>query len=259
MLKKLVVHWLLAIVLVAIPMFTTSCSEKKGGEVMGPEISQVNTAVAPDGKQEPKAVVIASDRTKPGFAWAYGDWSSRVAWEARRALSQRADGTSAWSITNGYLGDWNYVASDGYARDQAMEEATDVGMLTDTSDGHHRGGWCTFFVRLVLYRASYWAGYGVHLTTPNFHQGVYSWCDPDHMTQRYWEVKPGWVLSAPNYHMGIFDRRANVGGKDGWWVIDSNWVGGNGNFWIGKHFMTDADLKAKNCWAWYPSWATTNG
>lgn len=51
-----------------------------------------------------------------GSPWTHGDWSSRVAWEARYALSQSANGVSNFQTTNDsygqrWYGDWNYVAS----------------------------------------------------------------------------------------------------------------------------------------------------
>ena len=254
---------LLAITVIAVSLF--GCIEI-GKHTTAPPTHQ--TAASAGEVEKPGAAqvaVVGSDRTKPGFGWNYGDWSSRIAWEARYALSRSANGSSAWPVNPDkygprWLGDWNYVDSDGYARDQAIEEATDVGPLGDTSDGHHLGGWCTFFVRLILYRATYWSGHGVHMTTPGFNGGVYSWCDGVHMTQNYWQAQPGWIIASKDYHMGILDTRATVNGVVGWWIIDANWVGSESSYhyYIGRHFFPDTTLKTLGFWTWYPSWATTN-
>lgn len=195
-----------------------------------------------------------------GYSWTHGDWSSRVAWEARKALSESANGSSNWPVGNYWLGDWNYVASDGYAYQRAVLEASDVGPVTDINN-HHRGGWCTFFVRLILYRATYWAGYGEHLTTPDYPGSVYSWMDTKHMTQDFSSVRPGWILmTTVTPHYAIADSRVQVNGQWGWWIIDSNFVESYPTYayYIGKHFMSDATLRANSYWAWLPSQATKN-
>ncbi|NVN97188.1 hypothetical protein HXX01_03080 [Candidatus Nomurabacteria bacterium] len=204
----------------------------------------------------------ASSKSGP---WPYGDWSSRVVYEARRALSPRADGTSAQPIASGgYYGDWNYTASDTYALSKAAAEAAPgvkdplksllVGP-TGKSGTYFLGGECTFFVRLILYRATYW-NFSKHLTTPNYPASVYT-ITPS-MTKNYSTVKPGWVFTSPNKHMAIAESRATVNKAIGWWVIDSNWVTGNGGHAIGKHFMADTYLKNNNYYGWKADWAMEN-
>lgn len=209
---------------------------------------------------------IQSDKVGgPGFTWTHGDWSFRVLWEARYALSQSANGISKLPISNvpgnnlGWYGDWDYPAKDLKALEQSKAEASGVvGSLGPDAYGHFRGGWCTFFVRLVLYRSSYWAGYNDHLVPPGFPLSVYT-VTPS-MTNNYSLVKPGWVFASKSaVHMAIADSRATVDGKIGWWIIDANYVGGgNGYFVIGKHFMSDAKLLSNGYLGWLPDWASSN-
>lgn len=215
-------------------------------------------------------VTISSATENEGHYWTHGDWSSRVAWEARHALSRSATGSSAWPINSDshgprWYGDWNYVADDWYAYGKAFNEAHGktypdlVGNVADDSLNHHRGGQCTFFVRLILLRATYWTGYGDHLTTPQYPNGLYAHVDGGYMTDNYASVQSGWVfITADNTHYAIADSRAYVNGQWGWWFIDANYVGGRGNFFIGKHFMPDWKLRADNYRAWRPDRASYN-
>lgn len=152
------------------------------------------------------------------------------------------------------MGGGDYVASDGYGYDMASKEAYNtVGPV-----GPGKGGWCTFFVRLILYRSTYWSGYGQHLTTPGYPGSVYSWCYSPNMTQNYGSAKPGWVISSPSYsHMGILHERAYSEGAWGWFIIDSNWARPY-DYKIRRHFISDTKLKESGFWAWWPSWATPN-
>jgi hypothetical protein len=231
----------------------------------GPEDS--GTAAPPDSTFTTPSRIAAAPLNAidlRGFAWSHGDWCTRVVWEARHALSASASGVSNWPVSQDsygprWYGDWNYVASDAYAYGKAAAEAGGVvGGVADASTGQHRGGWCTYFVRLILMRATYWAGFNEHLTTPGFPGSVYSWTNGASMTQDYGSMRPGFVFSSPGRHMAIADVRATVNGRIGWYVIDANYVGGDGNFFIGRHFLPDTVLKANNYWGWYPSWATTN-
>lgn len=263
MFQKIVVRCLRGVVLLlvlTIASYTQMGCGQSSDSVMGP-VS--NSTVVESTIEKPDAGLM-NERDRRGFAWAYGDWSSRVHWEAKRALSQAANGYSNWRGGDDrygpqWLADWDYVSSDPYARDRCIAESfKQYGTYLGTVNGHYCGGTCTWFVRLILYRATYWAGYGVHLTTPNYPNSVYSWCDNAHMTRNWSQVKPGWVGSSPQNHMLIFDQRTQVNGRWGWYVIDSNYIGGAGKEWIGKHFMPDTKLTSDNYWAWLPSWATTN-
>ncbi len=213
---------------------------------------------------------VSDQRTGP---FPGGDWSSRVLWEARHALSQSASGTSAWSISVDkygprWLGDWNYATggSDNYAFEKASSEAAGyIGPCTDDAANHHRAGWCPFFVRLILYRSTYWAGYGWHLTMPNYPNSVYSWCNGNYMTPNPNAALPGWIgLSPSKPHAMVLDSRDTVRGSSGyqtgWWVIDSNWVGSDNGYvyYIGKHFLPDSALQSMGFWFWCPTLATPN-
>lgn len=251
---------LFAVALVAATLGLGLAACSKVDKIAGPEttISQTMSDSTAVGQKPGVAPTNAVDRS--GFPWAYGDWTSGVLYEARFALSSAyRNGTSKVSAGNGaYYGDWDYVNSDPFARDAAKSEAFQQwGYHIGPYNGHYSGGTCTWFVRLVLYRATYGARYGSHLTTPNYPGSVYSWCDWGHMTRNWNQVRGGFVGSSPGNHMLIFESRAYSGGKIGWWVIDSNWVGGKGNEFIGRHFMSDESLNNGNYWAWYPSWATT--
>lgn len=199
-----------------------------------------------------------------GHLWTHSDWSSRVAYEARYALSQSANGVSSRPIPGvGYYGDWNYVANDSFAHSRASAEAGGgdwVGPVGE-SGGYYLGGQCTYFVRLVLYRATYWA-FSDHYTTPNYGMnpwhGMYEigYIENKNAYPSQWQ--PGWVLlSATCGHYAIAEQRAYNGGW-GWWVIDSNYVGGGGNFRIGKHFFTDSQLVNCNYFGSQPYRASYN-
>ena len=204
------------------------------------------------------------------FAWSGGDWSANVAWEARHAMSARQDGTSNWPVpADGYgprwiadrcyTGNWYGEANDPYALSKVVAESFGyVGTIGHEPGGsHHFSGWCTFFFRDVLYRSSYGARRGCHLTTPNFcHGSMWDWCTSAYMTKAFESAKPGWagLKPPPSEHVFILDQRATVNGRDGWWVIDGNYVG---SFLIGRHFMPMTVLKA-SYWGWAPTLATSD-
>lgn len=244
-------------------LFLTISGCGKEGDLASDESLNGNEVVAENMQNNES---IQSDKPGgPGFTWTHGDWSSRVLWEARYALSQSANGISKLPISSipgnnlGWYGDWDYPTSDLKAFEQSKAEASGVvGSIGPDNYGHFRGGWCTFFVRLVLYRSSYWAGYNDHLTTPGFPLSVYTIVPS--MTNNYSTMKPGWVFASKSaVHMAIADNRATVDGKIGWWIIDANYVGGgNGYFVIGKHFMSDAKLLSSGYLGWLPDRATAN-
>ncbi len=178
--------------------------------------------------------------------WTHGDWSSRVLWEAKYALSQAADGYSSNTTGSGiykkWYGDWDYVNSDATARDNAKIEGYDImGPVGADGYGHYRGGECTYFVRLILYRATYWA-FNDHYAMHNYPDSVYS--ETDNLESDPSNFQPGWMLLTPsNTHYAIAEKRETIDGVSGWWVIDSNWVGWpDYTYVIGKHFMSDSLL-----------------
>ncbi len=211
-----------------------------------------------------------NERDRTMFPFPGGDWNANVLWEARHALGWKNNGISTWEVPRDsygarWLGDWDYISSDPTALAHASAEAYGVvGPVSDTADGHHRGGWCTFFARLVLYRSSYGAGYGSHLMMPNpwgrDPGGVYGWCNSRYMTQNFWAARPGWIIMAPGIpHTAILEMLEYQGGRWGWWVVDSNWVGSDAGYryYIGKHFIPMSVLQSQY-WAWAPTLATTN-
>lgn len=202
---------------------------------------------------------------REGHSWQHGDWTSRVLYEARYALNKNANGTSGVTQGSGaqqkWYGDWDYVSSDAVALAGAQTEAAGfVGTLSPAltsiipGKSVYRGGWCTFFVRLVLYRSTYY-NFVDHYTTPGFPDvGLYT--IQDSMTQVYSNVQSGWVLLTPkNTHYAIAERREIVDGNVGWWVIDSNYVC---SYCIGRHFFSDASLKTLGYYGWKPDRGTNN-
>lgn len=168
-------------------------------------------------------------------------------WEMRYALSRRVDGTSGLTYQGKYMGDWNYVTggTDNWAFDKKRAEYSG-GTGTVGFGPYGRGGWCKFFVDLLLFRSSYGLGNGYHLYLP----GGYTYAT---VNPRY--AAPGWVLQSTMPHTALVDapHYNSAGQHDGWWVIDANWVGGNGQFYISRHFFTFTDLDANSFKAWKPT------
>lgn len=214
-------------------------------------------ACATDFGDQPEVSVGVTEQAVVGeaHAWTHGDWSSRVAYEARYALSQSANGTSSLSRSGGgYYGDWDYVGSDSFANNRATAEAggTSWTGVLGPYNGYYAGGECTYFVRLVLYRSTY-SSFSDHFTTPNY--GVGSMYDINgEMDSNPSNWQPGWALRG-NGHYAFADQRTSVGGQNGWWVIDSNYVG---SYRIGKHFFTDTQLASSSYYGWRPQRGSNN-
>ncbi|MFH1193674.1 MAG: hypothetical protein V1661_01625 [bacterium] len=189
-----------------------------------------------------------------GHTWAHDDWSWRVLYEARYALSQQHhDGTSNNSFSGGYYGDWDYVGNDSFAHSRASAEAYGIVGTVGSYNGYYAGGECTYFVRLVLYRATYW-NFSDHYTTPNYGTGNGMYYINGEMDSNPSNWQGGWALRG-NSHYAIAEQRAYVSGSWGWWVIDSNYV----NTWrIGKHFFTDSQLSSGGYYGWRPQRGSNN-
>jgi hypothetical protein len=187
-----------------------------------------------------------------GHAWTHGDWSSRVLYEARYALSaSNHNGTSnnSHNTSTKIYGDWNYVADDASAHSNASAEAHGIVGTVGQSGDYYLGGECAYFIRLVLYRATY-TSFSDHYTVPNYGYGtMYSltpkWGTMD-PTPANWQG--GWVLRASG-HFAFAEQRAYVNGKWGWWIIDANWVR---SWTIGKHFLSDSLLSVGDYRGWKP-------
>ncbi len=176
--------------------------------------------------------------------WTHSDWSSRVLWEARYALSQDADGYSSnysgSGLSKKWYGDWDYVNDDTTARDNARGEGYGIMGPVGPYGSYYRGGQCTYFVRLILYRATYWY-FNDHYAMHNYPDSVYG--NVNGLEDDPTQFQPGWMLiTATNTHYAIAEKRETISGVSGWWVIDSNWVG---SYVIGKHFMSDATLQSQ--------------
>ncbi|MCG2686667.1 hypothetical protein L6278_00845 [Candidatus Parcubacteria bacterium] len=230
-----------AIIIGVIGMFMFGCGSEDNSS-----ISSINQAVVNE-----------------GHSWTHADWSSRVLYEARYALSRTyADGTSNNPIGTSpnytaYYGDWNYVANDSSAHTKASAEAGggDYVGPVGQSGSYYLGGQCTYFVRLVLYRATYW-NFSDHYTTPNYGiSSMYTVTGEMDSNPSNWQG--GWALRG-NGHYAIAEQRAYFNGSWGWWVIDSNWLGGGGNYRIGKHFFTDSQLSSGGYYGWKPVRASYN-
>ncbi len=180
-----------------------------------------------------------------------GDWTNNVLSETRYALSRSRSGTSSLTRNGLYMGDWNYVS--GGTDPSALQKITQKysGPAGTGTYGFHvyaQGGWCKFFVDLVLYRSSYGLSGGYHLTLPS----GYTYAQTD--VRR---AGPGWVIQSALPHTAIIDApyRDASGAQIGWWVIDANWVGsGTTNmYWIAKHPLSFSTLNAYGFRAWLPS------
>lgn len=240
----------------------------------------------------PTANVFA--RSGEVHTWSHGDdWVARVAYEARAAFHAAFAGAHSQNTNspvldsqlpspygtlqgaNAYWGTVNYVPSDQGALNAFKSET-----VADQSGGtggpfsgpggkiYYKGGECTFFAGLVLYRATYWA-FTDHYPTPNYPNLIYSISDSK--TTNVWStVGPGWVVmkkpgtpGADGMHIAIIERvgthNHQVGGVPGLWLIDANYVGQpTYTHAIGYHFMPFTTLNDRTYRAWKPNIGTYN-
>lgn len=179
---------------------------------------------------------------KPGvgqYATYSGDWSNNILSEAYYSLNRYRTGSSNCIYQGMAMSDWDYVPNDPGALTVVTNYigSANRGGITGTWNGCcHRGGYCKFFVDLVLYWSSYGIGNGWHLVLPGgtYYYGGYM---PAYDVR---QAQPGWVIqrAGSNPHTAIVAR--NLGwGLD---LIDSNYTGGNGNFVISRHALSWADL-----------------
>lgn len=174
-------------------------------------------------------------------------WGNNVLSEAFYALSQSRSGRSSL-MYNGYsMSDWRYPWEGDCCN--ALDRVTslmypnpaDRGSLGKWLGTYQQGGQCKFFANLVLYRSSY--GYpGGHL---------FLWSGYSYAPYSWQQAQTGWIIQAPvgRPHTAIVVMRYG----DGLDVIDSNWVGGNGNYAIARHPMSAATLNSwsfKACNPW---------
>lgn len=181
---------------------------------------------------------------KPGvepFATYGGDWSNNIISEAFYTLNRYRTGTSGVIYQGQALSDWPYVASDPGALSSMTSYIGGTywrGGIDGTWNGGSRGGYCKFFVDLVLYRSSYGIGNGYHLVLPagTYNYGGYMPAYDVHQASRGMVVQRG----GSNPHSAIVV--ANLGwGLD---LIDSNYIGGDGNFVIARHALSWSQLSS---------------
>ena len=181
-------------------------------------------------------------------------WGNRIVSEAFYSLNQSRTGGSNVSYHGWAMSDWNYVESDrdadkriswyigGCGNRGGAGGTVSLQDYNSTWKTCHKGGYCKYFVDLVLYRSSYGWGGNKHLVLPS---------GTSYATRSVYDAQPGWVLQSSMPHSGIVVARYG-GGLD---VIDSNWVGGDGNYAISRHFMSWSELISKGFKAYNP-WAS---
>lgn len=243
------------VVLIAIccvgALMIAGCSERITGPTADLARDSIGTVIQPD--------VIVRPDASPTAVYS-GDWTNNILSEARYALNTCRCGSSTKTYSGQYMGDWNWPtggsdngAFQNVSRDYGGATGT-VGMGT-----YEYGGWCKFFVSLVLYRSSYGLGNRYHLYLPTGY--TYAGTDPRN-------AGPGWVLQTTSPHTAIIDspHYNSSGVRDGWWLIDSNWIGTTANkdangrivsynysYWVGKHWMSFTALDQKGFKAWKPN------
>lgn len=168
-----------------------------------------------------------------------GDWTSYVWSELAYSLNRNRTGFSTVSWKGYAMSDWAYTSSDQWAYTQVSEymggSVGTTGMIrlqytNPPWSWIERGGWCKFFANLILFRSSYGIGGGYHLVLPS----GYSYATEDVRNAR-----KGWVIQNPS-----IPHTAMVAENLGWGLdlIDANWVGGNGNYYIARHSMSWSQL-----------------
>lgn len=242
--KFLVLVMALLAIAVIPAAFLGGCAEEQSSNPVEPTSALTDITIAPDD--------VNPDRpgAEPAAAAVYsGNWAPYILSEVRYALSQNRSGTSSKTYYGKYMGDWNYVTggTDNWAYQKVATDYSGatgpVGMST-----YALGGWCKFFVSLVIFRSSYGLGSNYHLYLPS----GYTYATTD-----VGSAGPGWVVQSTMPHTAIIESpHYNASGvRDGWWLIDANWVGSENGFryYIGKHYMTDASLRANGFKAWRPN------
>jgi len=185
------------------------------------------------------------------LSWDPSGWQNAIILEAKHALSTRNNGTSGVILYYGggayYGGDWNYVQDPGGsdALDQMLDHYNpgyvgsyglwreDWLTLACVNVGH--GGYCKFFADLVQYRATGGA--------KDFLPGNTS------ATGSVTYVEPGDIIQIPQtvghtaVVIGILarDGQNHVTSVD---VIDANYIGGNGEFIIARHPISNPALQS---------------
>lgn len=184
---------------------------------------------------------------KPGAQLAGAYWGNNLISEAFYALCEQRSGSSHKFYYGQPMSDWEYPWRGDCCN--ALNRVTSLMYGSNTSwrgglgtwNGFQQGGQCKFFANLVLYRSSY--GYpGGHLFLPSgYSYAPYGWR----------QAQAGWIIQAPSSRPHTAIVVANHGSSLE--IIDSNWIGGDGNFAIGRHWLSASTLdnwgfRAYNPW-----------
>jgi len=177
------------------------------------------------------------------------NWYNNIVSEAFFALNQYRTGSSNVTYHGWAMSDWAYVESDRDA-DKRISwyiggcvnrgQAGSYRWMRDwdgTQKKCRKGGYCRYFVNLVLYRCSYGWGGGKHLVLPR--------SGTSYANRNIRDARRGWVIQANGSHGPHTAIVVEVypGGLD---VVDSNWVGSEGTYryLISRHFMSWSKLNA---------------
>jgi hypothetical protein len=190
------------------------------------------------------------DHDSEGLAkrtWDPSGWQNAILRETKYALSTRMNGTSRCIYYYGggyyYVGDWDYVNSNQTVLN-AVNSACGLpsgsyGLWVEYNNGQcllvGHGGWCKFFANLIQWRAT---GGAKGCLPPNTDaSGSVDW------------VEPADIIQIPQYYghtavvIGILERfpDGRVKTVD---VIDSNFIGGDGEWIIARHPITRPALNS---------------
>lgn len=197
-----------------------------------------------------RAESTAANRAiKPGATPAWrsytGDWSNNIISEAFYTLNIYHTGSSNCVYRGMAMSDWPRQVGYTYPRGDpdalrvvsAYIGGPNVGNIDGTYNGcAGRGGYCKFFVDLVLYRSSYGIGGGWHLVLPPGTYDYSAFMTPYGVSQ----AQRGWVIQRG----GPYPHTAIVAANLGWGLdlIDSNNVDKDGLYVIARHAFSWGEL-----------------
>ena len=176
-------------------------------------------------------------------SWNPSGWQNAIILEAKHALSQRNNGTSSQILNYSgsyYGGDWDYVGSDPRAREIMSQHygwnwgliGSPGGWPEHNLTGNWRtvghGGYCKFFADLVQWRAT--GGAKGFLPINNQAHGSVNNVEPGDIIQRTDPDHTALVIAILQRYSNGRVRKVDV--------IDSNYIGGDGEFIIARHPIT---------------------
>jgi len=243
MLRKFSILLLLSISLIFTAFLVSSCGKDSPLGILDKSSDNVNQDLPEIGK---------NDSTPSNQKAAY--WGNRIVSEAFYSLNRWRTGTSNAVYAGLAFSDWSYVESDRGALDKItwwIGGYGNRGIIGRDSHGFERGGYCRFFVNLILYRSSY--GYYLgHLVLPRS-----GWPNKNHSV---YSAAPGWVIytTGPVPHWAIVVKNLGWGldvidsnyKHPSWW-IKSGWKWDYG-FYICRHPFSWQELISKGYRAYCP-------